>query len=173
VRLLAEPLQDLLLNYGGHENALGFSMDRRNWEPYLARLEIEIGFISLQEVSPTDADTIDAELPRRYMTPDIFKIVDRFEPYGTGNKPLVFAARELKVLDSRFLGKTRPKHIKLTVDAGEYKWPAILWDGINKPAADINAGDTVDMLYTFNRNWYKGIEYPQIIIRDICKSAVI
>jgi single-stranded-DNA-specific exonuclease len=148
-------------------------MDRRNWEPYLARLEIEIGFISLQEVSPTEADAIDAELPRRYMTPDIFEIVDRFEPYGTGNKPLVFATWKLKVLDSRFLGKTRPKHIKLTVDAGEHKWQAILWDSVGTSAVDINAGDAVDMFYAFNRNWYKGIEYPQIIIRDICKSAVV
>ena len=55
--------------------------------------------------------TVDAELPHSYLTPDIFKVIDHFEPYGTGNEPLTFMARALKVTDITFMGKTEAKHV--------------------------------------------------------------
>jgi single-stranded-DNA-specific exonuclease len=169
VRLLLEPLNDLLLNYGGHEEALGFSMERSLWEQFTDRLEIEAETIQLKDITGHEHIDFDAKLPHHYITPGIFTVVDRFEPYGEGNRPLVFISRELLVSDSVLLGKREPKHIKFILDTGKYKWPAILWNNTSK-ASEINAGDKVDILYSFNINWYKGTERPQIILQDIHKS---
>ena len=171
IRLLLEPLNDIILNYGGHEDALGFSMERSLWEQYLDRLEIEIESIKPTEIPDKEIAEVDAELPHEYISPDIFTLVDRFEPYGEGNKPLLFASTGLKILDSCYLGKRKPKHLKFTLDTGIYKWPAILWNGIEKLNDELITGDKVDLLYTFNRNWYNGVERPEIIIMDICKSS--
>jgi single-stranded-DNA-specific exonuclease len=173
IRLLLEPLNDLILNYGGHEGALGFSMERYLWEQYVDRLEIEIDAILLTEIPDGETIDIDAELPHEYITPDIFTLVDRFEPYGQGNKPLLFVSSGLKILDSAYLGKRKPKHLKFLLDTGKYKWLALFWNGREKVKDDIAAGDRVDLLYTFTRNWYKGTERPEICIKDIVKSAVI
>jgi len=171
IRLLLEPLDDLILNYGGHTDALGFKMERSLFDQFLDRLEIEIESI-LSIIIPNEKPVeIDAELPHEYIAPDIFSLIDRFEPYGVGNKTLLFASTNLKVLSSAYLGKREPKHLKLILDTGKYKWPAILWNGRKNAVDEIAVGDKIDMLYSFNRNWYKGIEQPQIIIKDICKSA--
>ncbi|MDR0286943.1 MAG: hypothetical protein LBI03_04440, partial [Clostridiales bacterium] len=172
IRLLLEPLNDIILNYGGHEGALGFSMERSLWEQYLDRLEIEIETIKPIEVQDEEIVEIDAELPPEYIALDIFALIDRFEPYGEGNKPLLFASSGLKVLDSCYMGKRTPKHLRFTLDTGKCIWSAILWNGIGKGYDEISAGDRVDLLYTFNRNWYNGIERPQIIIMDISKSVM-
>ena len=172
IRLLLEPLSDVILNYGGHEGALGFSMERLLWEQYLDRLEIEVESILPSEIPDKEPAEIDAELPHEYITPEIFHLIDRFEPYGEGNKPLLFASAGLSVLGSFYLGKREPKHLKFILDAGNFKWTAVLWNGKEKKADEITVGDKVDLLYTFNRNWYNGVERPQIIIRDINKSVM-
>jgi single-stranded-DNA-specific exonuclease len=165
-----EPLDDIVLNYGGHKDALGFSMEHTSWEQYVNRLEIEMETIPLKERMDDNSRIIDAELPHRYITPDIFKVVDRFEPYGEGNNQLLFASKNLKMMESALLGKNQPKHVKFILDAGTYKWPAILWNNTSK-ADEINTGDPVDIIYTFNKNWYNGLQIPQIIIEDIVKCA--
>ena len=171
IRLLLEPLSDIILNFGGHEEALGFSMERSLWDQYLDRLEIEIESIFQIDMSNKEIIEIDAELPLEYITPEIFTLIDRFEPYGVGNKPLLFASSGLKNLDYNYLGKKEPNHLKFILDAGKYKWSAIFWNGIKKINDEITVGDRVDLLYTFNRNWYKGIEHLQINILSIGKAS--
>jgi len=43
---------------------------------------------------------------------------------------------------------------------------------LKKTDAELDAGDKVDLLYIINRNWFNGVESPQIIIKDICRNAV-
>jgi single-stranded-DNA-specific exonuclease len=172
IRLLLEPLEDIILNYGGHEGALGFSMDRVLWEQYLDRLEIEIEGIQLKEIPNSETIEIDAELPHKYITPEVFALVDRFEPYGEGNKPLIFTSSCLRILDSAYLGRREPKHLKFILDTGKYKWSVIFWNGRNKVNEEFNNGDNVDLLYSFRRNWYSKVERPEIFIMDISKSAM-
>ena len=170
IRILLEPIDDILLNYGGHENALGFSMERSMWEQFRDRLEIETGIIACKEIPKAKGTIVDAELPLSYITPDIFKIIDRFEPYGEDNKPLVFYSQGLKIIDAFLLGKREPKHIKLTLDTGTHRWPALFWDAFKRQEADFSVDDKIDMLYSFNRNWYKGMEWPQIVVKEAVKS---
>jgi single-stranded-DNA-specific exonuclease len=168
IRLLLEPVSDIILNYGGHEGALGFSMERSLWEQYLDRLEIEIESIMPVGV-PEEIIEIDAELPHEYITPDILSLVDIFQPYGVKNKPLVFASYGLSILEAAYLGKRKPNHLKFVIDAGKHKWPAVFWNGREKLNDEINAGDKVNIIYSFNRNRYNGVERPEIIITDISK----
>jgi single-stranded-DNA-specific exonuclease len=167
IRLLLEPLDDLLLNYGGHANALGFRVRRSLWDQFLDRLEIELAYIDCVSIPEHTAVTVDAELPQSYLTPDLLTLVDRFAPYGTGNEPLVFYSRNLPVISITLMGKREPKHAKFIPDTGRHKWPAIFWKVPEQVRQTINVGDTVDVRYTLNRDCYRGLEIPQIIIKDI------
>ena len=171
IRLLLEPIDDILLNWGGHKNALGFSLHRSLWEQFIDRLEIEI--CNIQCVSISDESlTVDAELPHDYIAPDMFSVVDLFEPYGTGNESLIFVSNGLKIISAVLIGKNNPKHLKLTVDTKKYQWPAVFWQATNKIKTEIKAGDTVDIAYTFERDSYRKTETPQLLIKDIRKSVV-
>jgi single-stranded-DNA-specific exonuclease len=170
IRLLLEPMGDILLNYGGHANALGFSMLRQLWDQFIDRLEIEVGFIHSDDV-PDEVIAIDAELLQEYIAPDILAIVDLFEPYGTGNEPLVFLSQGLKVIDYSFVGKKDPKHLKAMLGIGQYKWSAILWNAGENPMQEVKAGDTVGLVYSVSRNLYRGVETPQLVIKEINKKA--
>jgi len=139
---------------------------------FLSRLEIEAGTITCR-VAQNDKETavIDAELPPQNITPALFQVVDRFEPYGAGNLPLVFVSCGLLAAEVSLIGKRTPRHIRFTLDTGDFKWKAVLWNGAGKAGVDgIKTGDTVDILYSFKRNWFRGVENFEIIIADIRRT---
>jgi single-stranded-DNA-specific exonuclease len=171
LRFLLEPCADLLLDWGGHDCAAGFSMEKKNWEVFLDRLKTASYSMELKDASGEENLVVDAELPLNYLTPDILKIVDRFEPYGEENEPLNFLARGLKISDISLMGKTEIRHVKLTLDTGKHRWPAVYWQAAEKVKREFDLGDRVDLVFTVGRNFFNGNETPQLVVMDLKVSA--
>ncbi|MCL2382154.1 MAG: single-stranded-DNA-specific exonuclease RecJ [Treponema sp.] len=170
LRLLLEPLADLFIDWGGHDFAAGFSVTPENWEPFLARLKSGAANMALREQEGEETIAVDAELPLSYLTPDIFTLVNRFEPYGEKNAQLAFIARDMRIADINLVGKPQAKHVKLTVDTGKHKWPAVYWQAAEKVKRDFDLGDRVDMVFRITKNWYKGNGTPQLVVNDLRRS---
>ena len=168
---LLEQFADLFIDWGGHDYAGGFSLERHLWDQFLSRLKTASRAIELSKIDLEETVIVDAELPHSYLTPDILKITDSFEPYGEGNDPLTFLSRHLKITDIIFMGKNDAKHVKLTLDAGKHKWPAIYWQAADKVKRDFDLNDYVDLVYRISRNRFNGVETPQMIITDLKRSA--
>ena len=166
LRPLLERASDLFIDWGGHDFAAGFSLERKDWEPFLERLK---SISRAVEPAETAGETlvVDAELPLTYLTPDIFKVIDSFEPYGEGNRPLLFMSRDLRVTEIMFMGKNEAKHVKLTVDTGAHRWSGVYWEAAEKIRAGFKPNDKVDMVFKITRNWYNHAETPQLIIMDL------
>ncbi|MDR1250256.1 MAG: single-stranded-DNA-specific exonuclease RecJ, partial [Treponema sp.] len=147
LRPLLEACADLFLDWGGHDFAAGFSMSRSNWEPFLERLKHLVENIEFGEEAAEETLWVDAEFtaPRTplFLTTDLFAVVDRFDPYGEENSPLVFLARGLKITDLTLMGKPEAKHVKLTVDTGKVKWPAVYWQAADKIKREFDKNDRV------------------------------
>jgi single-stranded-DNA-specific exonuclease len=126
--------------------------------------------IELAEDREGETLTVDAELPRSYLAPEIFSLVDRFEPYGEQNRPLIFMAKQLLVRDISFMGREEAKHVKLTLDTGKHKWPAVYWEAAEKVDREFGRDDRVDLVFHLSRDWFKGIETPRITVRDLRRS---
>jgi single-stranded-DNA-specific exonuclease len=170
LRALLERCADLFIDWGGHSFAAGFSMEKAHWEPLLERLREGAALIQLADEEDQERIVVDAELPPSYLTADIFKVADRFEPYGEESGPLIFMARGLRITELNFMGKNEAKHLKLTLDAGKHKWPAVYWDAAKKVPQEFALNDRVDLVFTLNRNWFNGTETPQLRIKDLRRS---
>jgi single-stranded-DNA-specific exonuclease len=167
LRNLLEPLEDLFIDWGGHDFAAGFSVAPENWERFLERLKPVTAEIILAAEEDGDTLMIDAELPLSYLNPDILNLIDLFEPYGQENEPLNFLARKLRISDISLMGKPEAKHVKLSLDTGKHKWPAVYWQAAEKGKRDFDLGDEADLVFNIGRNWYKGNETPQLTISDL------
>ena len=169
---LIEQCADLVIDSGGHEFAAGFTMEKANWDSFLQRLKTASYSIEFAEQEGEETIPIDAELPLSYLTPDIFKLVDRFEPYGKDNEQLTFLARNVIVKEINFIGKTESKHIKMSLDTGKHKWPALYWQAADRVLNhEFTVGDKVDVVFNLSRDWFKGTETPQMMIIDLQTRA--
>lgn len=165
---LLDQCASFFINHGGHDFAAGFSLYKENLESFMKKLEQLSALIELSN----EAETldIDAELLPKYLTPDILKTIDLFEPFGEANPPLIFLTKKLVILSADIIGKTDPQHLKLTFACGGTKWPAMFWKESARLKRDFDAGDTVDVVFQISRNTFNGIENLQMIISDIQRS---
>lgn len=167
---LLEACSDLFIKHGGHNYAAGFSLNISNIEALRQRIAQYSATIEFTESADEEKFIIDAELPGAYITGDLLKIVDRFEPYGENNPQLLFMAKGLKIIDASIMGKTDAKHLKLTLDCGKHKWPALYWNAADKLKRDFDIGDKIDLVFQVGRNTYNGVETAQMVVSDLKKS---
>ncbi|MDR1788608.1 MAG: single-stranded-DNA-specific exonuclease RecJ [Treponema sp.] len=170
LRFLLEPNEELFLDWGGHDYAAGFSMELRHWDTFLERLKMATQCMEFDTEKKDAPLNVDAELPHDYLGPDLYQVVDRFEPYGSGNPPLLFLARGLRLRDLTFIGKGA-EHLRCTLDAGRHKWPAVFWSAAERVPRDFGEGCAVDVIFEVGRNCYKGKETPQIEIKDMRRTS--
>ncbi len=169
VTSLLNQCSSFFINHGGHDFAAGFSLYKENLEAFIQKLELLSPLIELAE--ETEQLDIDAELLPSYITPDIMKTIDLFEPFGEANPPLLFLTKKLTIAAADIIGKTDPQHLKLTFACGNTKWPAMYWKESARLKRDFDVGDSVDAVFQINRNTFNGMESLQMIISDIKKQG--
>jgi single-stranded-DNA-specific exonuclease len=171
VQILFEQCGNLFIDCGGHQAAGGFSMVMGNWDAFIDKLKKVVDAIEFDEQPDEEIIQIDAELPHDYLSPDILKLVDRFEPYGNENDPLVFMTKKITVKDINFIGKPEAKHVKMMLDAGKYKWAALYWASADRVTnKEFGINDKVDIVFNLTRDYFKGNETPQMMILDLKRS---
>lgn len=156
---------DFFINHGGHNAAAGFSFERHKLEEFLGKIQLSLPRINLTEENSTV--NIDAELPVSFLTPEIFNLLDTFEPYGNDNEELVFFSKQIKVIDAMKVGKKDPMHLKLTFECGKFKFPGMYWGQGNRLNSDIKIGNSYDILFTMNKNYFNGVSTNQLIIKEL------
>ena len=156
----------LFEKYGGHSEAAGFSIKKENLPILEKALEEYASYFEIPENVNTEI-SIDAELPFEYMSPELLNLVDSFEPFGQGNPNLKFLVKNAKIISVDVMGKTEVQHLRLTIDCGKYKWPAIYWKAAERLNRDFSVGDKVDIVFEATRNLFNGNETPQMNIVEM------
>lgn len=157
---------DNFLTHGGHDFAAGFSLERARLAPFLDSFFSRVQEIALPAAGE-DTLTIDAEIPVTFLSPDLQKTVDLFEPYGEGNPPLIFLTRGIRIAQCELIGKKELNHLKLLFDAGKTRWPAVYWNAASRYPGEFAIGDVVDVVYRLGRNSYAGGENLQLTVLDL------
>ncbi len=161
---------DIYINHGGHSGAAGFSLTAQNFEVFQQKLPAVVQGLSLND-DEKEAVDIDAELTPQYVNDGLLKVVDRFEPYGNENPELVFMTRGAKIAGGQILGRGERQHLKLYLEIGKLKWPALWWDQGALWKTQFNEGDLIDIAFNFQRNVFNGHEEMQLTLlaaRESC-----
>jgi single-stranded-DNA-specific exonuclease len=153
---------DLLVRYGGHAAAAGFTVENSN----LAKLRERLQSIAEQELAGLDLRPLlcaDVEVSLSELNQKLLEHLTWFEPTGYGNPEPVFVTRGVRVISSRTVG-TDGKHLKLSLSDGFSNF-----DAIGFRLGDLLPGITkyVDVLFTFELNEFNGRKNLQLNIRDI------
>ncbi len=159
---------DIFINHGGHDCAAGFSFDKNRLNEFLTKAKSTLSSIQLTE--EIDQTFVDAELPTQHISPEVFDLLEIFEPYGSENSELLFMTKNFKLVDAIIVGKKEPQHLKLIFETGKYKIPAMYWGQAERLRKDIIVGQNYDILYTMSKNHFNGVSTNQIIIKDLAPS---
>ena len=158
--------QDLLITFGGHHMAAGFTVERQN----LARLEERLIGLAESQLSHLDLRpklVIDAEVPLSAFTGDTFSLIQQLEPHGQGNPYPTFLSRQVEVVECRNFGN-QGKWLKLKLKQGDISWEAIDFD--SQKAQD-EIPPYIDIVYKLEKGFWNGEEVLQLNLRDFAPSG--
>ncbi len=165
VKKILDKMADLFIDYGGHDFAAGFSMELSVYDEFFKKIR-EIA-PAMEEIENTSLLEIDAELPVKYMTTRLRDLIELFEPYGEGNPPLAFVVRDALITELTFIGKKEQNHVKMLVETGQTKWPAVFWNAAERVGRDFSLNDRVDIAFRLSVNTYHNQETLQLTVLDI------
>ncbi|MCD6450583.1 MAG: single-stranded-DNA-specific exonuclease RecJ, partial [Thermotogaceae bacterium] len=114
--------EDLFLEFGGHSMAVGFTIEKDKFE-YLKKMVKNVELTQEKEKI-----FIDAEIELEDINPELFEVIDLFEPFGLGNPPLMFLTRNLDVHKVSFFEGGNSAYLLLR--KGKRKLGA-LWHGMD------------------------------------------
>ena len=164
-----DSLGDIYINHGGHNFAAGFSFYKENLEIFLDKVQAAASSVLLED--ECSDIFVDAEIPPEHLTPENFSLIETFEPCGAESPELILMTRKIKLIDTMVLGKKEPHHLKLILDTGKYKIPAMFWGQAERLKKDIQIGKYYDILYNMSRNYFNGTVTKQLIIKEILPSG--
>ena len=159
---------DLLLHFGGHEAAGGFSLAAECIEAFRDRLQMLVG----EQGPPGPLErvlTADAETDFGTLDLALVDMLARLAPHGAGNPEPLFVARGIQAMRSpRRVGRN---HLKMRVRQTEGNSRVLDSIGFNLgdlvEALDRPDAPTFDLAFSPERNAWNGREILQLKVRNV------
>lgn len=166
-----ENCRSLLVNFGGHTYAAGFSLKVENVAEFARRFEEYV----TENILPEQTDPIieiEAEIGFRDITRRFFTDLKKFSPHGPDNPKPVFCTRNVYDYGTSKVVGRRQEHIKLElVDNKSSNVLNGIAFGQSEQAKYIKSKQSFDICYTLEDNAYKHGEV-QLQIESIHTKAM-
>lgn len=146
---------DLLNGYGGHPMAAGLSMSAEKYPAFKRRF---LKTVEAQLPDPEVGKTIEIaqQVSISQLDLELVREISRLAPFGSGNPPLHFLLRELKVLSVSEVGVEREHRQVTVVDPDDHQLRLIWWNGADESLPEAQ----FDLVCKLTQSDYKGT--PQL-----------
>jgi single-stranded-DNA-specific exonuclease len=155
---------DLLVRYGGHAVAAGFTVETEKVPDFRARL-LEIAGATFNPETLRPTLLIDAEVNLRGVKPELVDELIQLSPFGQGNPMPTLSSRHITVVEARPVGKEE-KHLRLSLTDGKQPWNGIAFNQ-GSWAGKLPRGTQVDIAYNPEYNYWNGQRTVQLNVKDI------
>ncbi len=140
----------LLLRFGGHARAAGFSVKDEDLSTVIAQVTQLAAWSSIS--NPAEIELIaDADARIEDLNSALWDFVELLSPFGEGNPAPVFLSRGVRPTQLKRMGADG-KHVRMTVGAGGRQVDAI---GFGFGDA-VDGLDSVDIAYSLRKNLWNG-----------------
>jgi len=158
-----DTMADMLLRHGGHAAAAGFTVRTERLPELKARL-LALAREQLAGLTLAPTFQVDVEVPLEMLSWDLYREMEKLQPFGYGNPTPVFVSRRARVRSARAVGADG-RHLKLFLsDQQGRTWDAIAfrqgeWIG--------RLPDLIDIVYVLKVNEWNGRVNLQLDVHDI------
>ncbi|HHD92275.1 MAG TPA: single-stranded-DNA-specific exonuclease RecJ [Candidatus Portnoybacteria bacterium] len=166
---ILEEVKDLLLGYGGHKKAAGFSFLTKDKSKLRDKIkELVNNLVKGVDLKPTVR--IDSIISPEEIGWDLAETISLMAPFGESNPSPVFLVKNLKVINQRLVGNGE-KHLKLNLFDEEkgYIFKAIGFNLSNLTQKYL-VGDNIDIVFELMPGEFNGFKELSLKIIDLRKA---
>lgn len=165
IELLRE-YEHLLGGVGGHAEAAGFQITLES----LPQFNEQIASIQLHDrydISQTSGIQVDLELDLDWINWELYQLLAQFEPHGIGNPRPIFVSQAVSIIDYRLVG-AQQQHLQMTFSNGLRG----IGFGLGDKTSAIEFGQPVDVVYTIDKDDYRGNNQVQLKVKQILRNEI-
>lgn len=159
-----EATKDLLLKYGGHRAAGGFSLRAEHLATWRDRLRA-FAQTCLKPEDLRPLVTLDAEVSFEQLTWDFYAQVEQLQPFGSENPQPIFCSRGVKILEQAPMGQ-QGEHLKLTLEQNGQQITAKAW----RWGQFFPLPTTVDIAYYLTTHTWNGETQLELELKGVKPS---
>lgn len=161
-------IDNFFLRYGGHSGAAGFTLKEKNID-LLEEFIKEIKKIADEKLKDSDLEmkiSIDMEINLEDINWPLYEEIKKFEPFGEGNQPPIFLARNIVIEQIEKIGKNN-QHLKIIANRGR----KLLYFGQGEKINDFQIGDKIDIVFILGESEWDGLKELEFKILDFKKAS--
>jgi len=171
----------LLVKYGGHAMAAGFTLFESNIDSLREKLNVDC---ELNDIDMQPKVMIDVAMPLEYATTEFIEELQVLEPHGKGNEKPLFAYRNVRVASAKILGANKNViKLKLVGDTGvqvegiyfnpeEFTNNMTEWFGYEECDKMLHGwinDISLNITYSPQINTFRDVKSVQLVIKDYVK----
>ena len=161
-----EQCRDLLTDYGGHDQAGGFTFPVKNQK----KLRLRLKKLAHKILRPEDLaweTLIDQRLPLEKINWELFEDIKKLEPFGVGNSTPLFLAESVELANCQTVGNGS-KHLKMWFRVGNTNIETIAFGKGEKYCSLIPKDNPkLDIVFEIASDEWNGQKKLQLIVRDL------
>lgn len=163
VRELIEASKHILVKYGGHTNASGFTLPAEHFEEFakICRKKAEKIFKGDKEV----AMKYDMRLSFQVIDLPFVETLELLEPFGWKNEEPLFFTEHVEVLGVKPMGKNG-NHLQLTLQEEGRVLKGVLWRANEATIQEVTEAAKIHIIYTLHVNRFNGSVEPRVDVKD-------
>lgn len=157
-------LNNILLKYGGHDQAAGITIH----ESLIEKFDQEINLLADKTLSEEILQkniSVDTKVDINDIDLELYNMLNQLEPFGIGNKKPIFYISNVHLENFKFIGKTK-KHFKADLNS----CTEMIAFNKNDLIENINPNSNIDIVFEIDKNTYNNKEKIQLLIKDIKNS---
>lgn len=158
----------LLLRFGGHSGAAGFTMAKENLPKFQQALVAQAVALGLADLQFAGKVMIDLEVTLKDIDWQLLEQISQFEPFGEDNPQPRFLIKNLQLEAIEPVGQDN-KHVRLWVRQENLQRKVIAF-GFADKVGELEAADLVDLVVTVGVNEWNGNREIQLSLVDFRKS---
>lgn len=153
---------DLLIRFGGHTLAGGFSLKNENIELFYEKINEYARLY--HPFMPVQCLYLDCKLSASYLNLELAENLECLEPYGASNQRAQFGLFNFTLTDVVPIGDN--KHIKIEIEKQQRRFKVVMF---RTKASDFPyfPGDKIDIAVRISKNLYNGRNYLSVQAIDI------
>jgi len=159
---LIDKCSSLLVNFGGHEQAIGCTLNQSDLLPFKER----INSLAAEKITDDILQKkllIDGRLNFSAISPSFLEFYTRLLPFGAGNKRPIFVTAEVDVLGEPVILKNR--HLKFWARQGGRVFEVLAWDRAGQ-RTEFKRGEKLDLAYSLQVSDYRGKKQVHLNLED-------
>lgn len=150
---------DMLLQFGGHPMAVGFSIEKDNIPKFIKAIN------SLDMCSDISSPSLelDCKLNPAQLSVSLVESLSDLEPFGAGNPTPLFGLYKMQIKEIKEI--SQGKHLKFSLSRNGSIISALKFN-TTIDECPFEVGDEVDLAVSIDINEYNGLRQLSIIIKD-------